>query len=88
MFRLDDIHLEKAKEIAGKNRIKKNCNVCYERGYIGVTEQNLLFLCHKCVDLDKAMQEWKNYLEDFPDLKEHFKELFEEEEQNDDEGER
>jgi hypothetical protein len=79
MFRLDDKHLEKAKEIALKNRKKKSCNKCYDRGYIGVTEENLLVICTKCVDIDKAMEDWKEYISDFPDLKEHFKELFEEE---------
>ena len=77
MFRLDEKHLEKAKEIALNNRKKKSCNKCYDRGYIGVTEENLLVLCTKCVDMEKAMDDWKNYVAQFPDLKEHFKDLFE-----------
>ncbi len=86
MFRLDEKHLEKAKEIALKNRKRKSCNKCYDRGYIGVTEENLLVLCTKCVDIDKAMQDWKEYVAQFPDLKEHFKELFEEENQKEGEN--
>lgn len=87
MFRLEDIHLQKAKEIAADNRAKKQCSTCYDRGYIGVTEQNLLFLCHKCINMEKAMQDWKEYVSQFPELKEHFKELFEEKEENEHEGE-
>ncbi len=86
MFRLDDVHLDKAKEIAVHNRKKKSCNVCYDRGYIGLTEQNMLYLCHKCVDIEKAMEEWKNYVADFPDLREYFKELFENDKENEIEG--
>ena len=82
MFRLAETHLEKAKEIAQKNRKKKSCNKCYDRGYSGVTEENLLVLCQKCVDIDKAMEDWKEYVAQFPDLKEHFKELFEEDNEN------
>ena len=80
MFRLEEKHLEKAKEFAIRNRIKKRCNACYDRGYIGVTEENLLVPCQKCVDLEKAMEEWKNYISEIPELRDHFHELFEEEE--------
>jgi hypothetical protein len=82
MYRLDDVHLEKAKEIAARNRKKKQCNACYDRGYIGVTEENMLYLCHKCVDVEKVMQDWKEYVAKFPELKEFFKELFEDDKKN------
>ena len=78
MFILEEKHLEAAKEIAQRNRHKKSCDHCYDRGWIGVSEQNLLVLCPKCVDIDKAMEEWKNYVSENEDLKEHFSELFEE----------
>jgi hypothetical protein len=78
MYHLDDIHLEKAKQIALANRKKKSCNNCYERGYTGTTQENTLVLCTKCVDEEKAMTEWKEYVETVPELKEHFHELFEE----------
>ena len=78
MFRLADKHLERAKEIASINRKKKTCNTCYDRGYIGTTADNTILLCHKCIDLEKAIAAWKEYIIDFPELKEYYKELFEE----------
>jgi hypothetical protein len=78
MFKLDEIHLEKAKEMAVRNRTKKKCKLCYDRGYIGVTPENLLVPCHKCVDIDKVMEEWKVYVAEIPELKEYFADLFEE----------
>ena len=79
MYRLDDKHLEKAKEIALSARKKKNCKVCYDRGYIGVNQQNMVVICHKCVDGEKATEEWKQYVLANEDLKEHYEEFFEEE---------
>lgn len=78
MYRLDEKHLEQAKVIAAESRKKKNCKNCYDRGYIGVTPENTLVLCHKCVDLEKSYAKWKEYVSKFPDLKEQYKELFEE----------
>jgi hypothetical protein len=78
MFKLNDEQLAKAKEIALSNRRKKSCGECYDRGYIGTTEENLLILCPKCVDLDKAMEDWKDYVAEVPELKEEFSDLFEE----------
>ena len=83
MFKLDEKHLEKAKEFAANNRKKKNCGNCYDRGYIGVTPENTLALCHKCVDMEKALEAWKNYVAEIPELKEQYKELFEEETEED-----
>lgn len=80
MFRLDDQHLEVAQEIAHKHRRKKSCDECYDRGWIGITDNNLLVLCTRCVDMDAAMAEWKAYVGEHEDLKEHFSELFEEKE--------
>ena len=78
MFKLEEKHLEKAKEFAIHNRKKKKCNACYDRGYIGTTPENTLVLCSKCVDMEKAMEEWKNYIKEIPELKEHYREFFEE----------
>ena len=72
MYRMEDKHLEVAKDIALRNRKKKNCDHCYDRAYIGVTTENMLMLCHKCVDMDAAVAEWNEYVETQPDLKEHF----------------
>lgn len=79
MFRMEERHLEEAKKIASKNRKRKRCDNCYERGFIGLTPQNLLVPCTKCVDIDKLMEEWKAYVAQFPDLKEEFSDLWEEE---------
>lgn len=77
MFMLDEKHLDAAKAIAVKHRKKKSCDNCYERGWIGVTEQNLLVLCGRCVDMEAAVEEWKTYVSEHDELKEHFAELFE-----------
>ncbi|PID28012.1 MAG: hypothetical protein CSB55_06645 [Candidatus Cloacimonadota bacterium] len=79
MFKLDEKHLEKAKKIVLNHRKKKSCDKCYDRGYIGVNENNLLITCQKCVDVDASMEEWKKYVNDYPELKEYFSDLFEEE---------
>ena len=63
MFKLDEQHLDKAKEFAVHNRKKKSCNNCYDRGYIGTTPENTLVLCPKCVDVDKVMEAWKTVSE-------------------------
>ena len=78
MFTLDEKHLDAAKEIALKHRRKKSCDICYDRGWIGTTDHNLLVLCPRCVDLEAAMEDWKAYVSGHEDLKEHFSELFEE----------
>jgi len=81
MFILEEKHLNEAKKIAEANRKKKSCNNCYDRGYVGYTPENLLVLCHKCVDTEKALEDWKNYVSQFPELKEHFEDLFKENEE-------
>ncbi len=78
MFRLDDKHLEKAKELATHNRKEKTCNTCYDRGYIGVTPENTLILCHKCVDMEKARIAWKEYVKGIPELHEYYAEFLNE----------
>jgi hypothetical protein len=77
MFTLDEHHLDEAKKIALNHRKKKSCNHCYDRGWIGVTDGNLLVLCTKCVDMETSMDAWKDYVSNNEDLKEHFSELFE-----------
>ena len=88
MFKLDDKHLEAAQKIAGKHRRKKSCDNCYDRGWIGTTDQNLVVLCTRCVHMDAAMEEWKTYVSEHEELKEHFSELFEEKPVTEEEEER
>lgn len=82
MFTLDEKHLDEAKKIAAANRKKKRCDECYDRGWIGVSEENLLVLCPRCVDMEKAVDGWKVYVSQHEDLKEHFADLFEEPAEN------
>ena len=76
---LAEQHLDKAKEIVLKHRKKRSCKKCYDRGYIGTSSENTLVVCEKCVDVEKAMEEWKEYVKTDPQLMEDFKDLFEEE---------
>jgi hypothetical protein len=80
MFKLDDKHLEAAQKIAASHRTKKRCDSCYDRGWIGINDQNMLVLCTRCIDMDAAMEEWKQYVSQHEELMEHFSELFEEKE--------
>ena len=82
MSKLAEKHLEKAKEFALANRKKKSCNHCYDRGYIGTTPENTLVICTKCVDAEKALDAWKNYVKEIPELKEQYKDLFEEDKES------
>lgn len=77
MFTLEERHLDEAKKIALNHRKKKSCNTCYDRGWIGVSDGNLLVLCTKCVDMEASMDAWKEYVSGHDDLKDHFAELFE-----------
>jgi outer membrane biosynthesis protein TonB len=74
---LEEKHQNAAKEIVQKHITKKNCNKCYGRGFIGFTTDKTIVPCEKCVDIEKAMEEWKQYVATDEALKEDFKELFE-----------
>ncbi|HOE91846.1 MAG TPA: hypothetical protein PKZ69_05315 [Candidatus Cloacimonadota bacterium] len=78
---LEEKHLEKAKEIVLKHRKKRSCKKCYDRGYVGLTLENTLVVCDKCIDIDQAMDEWKEYVKLDEKLVEDFHDLFEEEPQ-------
>ena len=71
--RLPDEHLAQAKIMVVKHRKKKKCNYCFDRGWIGVSEENTLIPCQRCVDQDKAFEEWKTYVKSIPSLYEQFK---------------
>jgi hypothetical protein len=77
-FRLDDRHLDEAKRIAGSHCKRSGCNTCYGRGWQGVAQDNTIVLCHKCVDPEAAFRDWKDYVAEIPELREHYHELFEE----------
>lgn len=76
-FRLADEHLERAKAIAAGHCRRSGCRACHGRGWTGVAQDNTIVLCHKCVDPEAAFGDWKDYVAGIPDLREHYKELFE-----------
>ena len=67
-------------DIIQKHRTKKSCKLCYNRGYLGFTPDKTLVPCDKCVDLEKAYAEWKEYVAGDPVLRAGFPELFEDDE--------
>ena len=75
---LEEKHQQIVKEIIQRNRTKKTCNKCYDRGFIGFTTDKTIIPCEKCVDTDAAMEEWKKYVAGDESLKEHYKEFFDE----------
>ncbi len=81
--RLPDIHLGKAKEMVLRHRKKKKCNKCFDRGYTGITEDNMIIPCNHCVDNDTVFKEWKEYVKGSEELTELYGDSLE-----DDEGEK
>lgn len=78
--RLPDQYLEKAREMAAKHKAKKNCKRCYDRGYLGVDQHNLLIPCPKCVAGDALIGEWRQFVRDTPELFQLYGTYFDEEE--------
>ena len=83
-FRLDDMHLEKARSIAGTHVGRSNCRSCFGRGWTGTATDNTIILCHKCVNAEKAMEDWKQYVKEVPELWDHYKDMYEESEKAED----
>ena len=79
--RLPDPYLEKAREMVAKHRPKKNCKRCYDRGYLGVDQHNLLIPCPKCVTGDALLAEWRQFVRDTPELFQLYGDYFEQEEE-------
>ncbi len=85
--KLPDQYVPIAKEMALKHRTKKKCKTCYDRGYQGINQLNLLITCHKCVDLDAVVEEWRVFVKDTPELVEMYGDYFEAQEEDGEEGE-
>jgi len=79
--RLPDEHLDRAREIVAEKRTRQKCKSCYDRGYIGTNQNNLLVPCAKCTDVDGVMEAWRGYVAETPALKELYGDYFEEEEE-------
>lgn len=78
--RLPDEHLAKARELAAAQRSGKNCKLCYNRGYQGTDQNNMLVLCPKCVDVEAVGKQWRDYVKETPALTELYGDYFDEEE--------
>jgi hypothetical protein len=78
--RLPDQYLERAKEMILEHRRRKSCKTCFDRGYLGVNQDNMLVPCNKCVDHEALMQEWKGYVAATPELEEMYGEYYASEE--------
>ncbi len=79
--KLPEQYVPKAKEMALKHRTKEKCKACYDRGYHGINQLNLLITCHKCVDTDAVVEEWRAFVKDTPELAEMYGDYFEAEEE-------
>lgn len=78
--KLPDQYLAKAREMVAKHKAKKNCKRCYDRGYLGVDQHNLLIPCPKCVAGDTLIEEWRQFVRDTPELFQLYGTYFDEEE--------
>lgn len=86
--RLPDSHLANARALIAENRTKKKCKVCYDRGFVGTNQDNMLVPCGKCVDSEAVMKAWRGYVRDNEELSALYGDYFEEEEQEGEEAER
>ena len=75
--RSPDKYLENAREMVAKHRAKKSCKRCYDRGYLGVDQDNLLVPCPKCVAGDALLAEWRQFVRDTPELSQLYGDYFE-----------
>ena len=74
--RLPDQYLERAKEMIAAHRRRKSCKSCFDRGYLGVNQNNMLVPCSKCVEDDAVMKEWKDFVMATPELAELYGEYY------------
>tara|TARA_B100000029_G_scaffold66761_1_gene59629 strand:+ start:408 stop:680 length:273 start_codon:yes stop_codon:yes gene_type:complete len=79
--RLPDEHLKRAKEMVARNRKGGRCKLCYDRGYQGISQDNMLVPCSKCVDTDAVLKEWKAFVQATPELAELYGDYYAEDEE-------
>jgi hypothetical protein len=78
--RLPEQHLAEARKMVVKHKKKKKCNKCFDRGYLGVNEENMLIPCTYCIDSKAVFDEWKTYVKANPDLVELYGDSLDEKE--------
>lgn len=81
--RLPDAHLEKAKALALQHRRTTKCKGCYDRGFQGTDEHNMLVLCPKCVDAEAVLNDWRQYVRETPELTQLYGDYFEDDGEDD-----
>ncbi len=79
--RLPDKYLDSAKSIIKDNRSKTQCKACYDRGYIGTNQDNMVVPCSKCVNVEEVMIKWREYVRNDGELTALYGDYFEEEEE-------
>ena len=84
--RLPDAHLAQAKLIVAGQRQKKRCRYCYDRGYVGTNQDNMLVPCARCVDSDAVMAAWRAYVRETPELAALYGDYFERDEEEEQDG--
>ena len=75
--RLPDKYLDVAKKIIKENRSKSNCKACYDRGFIGTNQDNMIVPCTKCVDVEEVMVKWRSFVRENEELTNLYGEYFE-----------
>ena len=75
--RLPDTHLAKARELVAAHRLRQRCRTCFDRGYIGTNQDNMLVPCGRCVDQDAVMVAWRQYVRQTPELAALYGDYFE-----------
>ena len=79
--RLPEEHLAQAKLIVAGQRKRKRCRYCYDRGYVGTNQDNMLIPCSRCVDSDAVMEAWRAYVRETPELAALYGDYFETDEE-------
>ncbi|MEW6751827.1 MAG: hypothetical protein AB1505_12745 [Candidatus Latescibacterota bacterium] len=78
--RLPDAQLARAKELIASHRKRSRCRHCWDRGYLGTNQLNMLVPCSKCVDTEAVMAAWRLHVRQTPELTELYGDYFEPEE--------
>ena len=79
--RLPDEYLDRARELVARHRTVRSCKQCYDRGYRGVNQNNMLIPCSKCTDTDALRRAWQAYVRETPELAVLYGDYFEEEQE-------